>query len=164
MIRMGKAELILSTPSNRFLAKRMAALLLEARKNVLLATMSIYDLEKVPIVFNALCGVLSKGIAVTVLARTGIEQFKPEDWPDPSTKKLIELGLKIVEVPHLHAKGLFVDGQIGMMMSANLNPYSLGNLETSHVEIAAQAPCSEPFMDAFQRFALSLLTRDGNPN
>ncbi len=161
IIRNGNAEFILSTPSNRFLAKRLAALLGRARKNVLLVTMSIYDLEKVPIIFSALCGALSNGVAVTVLARTGAEQFKPDVWPDPSTKKLLELGLTIVEIPHLHAKGLFVDGKIGMMMSANLNPFSLGDLETSHVEVAAQAPCSEPFMSAFRRFALSLLGQGG---
>lgn len=166
MISIGEAEVILSTPSNRFLAKRIAALLRAARKNVLLVTMSIYDLEKVPIIFSALCGALSRGVSVMVLARTGAEQFKPEDWPDPSTKKLMGLGLKIVEVPHLHAKGLFVDGKIGMMMSANLNPYSLGDFESSHVEIAVQAPCSEPSMDAFRRFALSLSAQGapgGNP-
>lgn len=162
MVRVGPTEILLSTPSNHFLANRIASLFRRASKNVLMVTMSIYDLEKVPVLFKSMCEALSRGVAVTVLARPGAEQFKPEDWPDPSTKKLMELGLKIVEVPHLHAKGLFIDGKTGMMMSANVNPYSLGDLETSHVEIATQAPCTAPFMAAFHKFALSLLDQGAN--
>ncbi len=100
---------------------------------------------------------LSRNVDVTVLVRTGSEQFKPSEWPDPSTKKLMAQGLKIVEIPRLHAKGVFVDDEIGLMMSANLNPYSLGDLETSHVEMAVQADCSVPFMAKYRDFAMALL-------
>ena len=156
--RIGSTEFLLSTPSNQFLARRIASMLQSAKREVVMTTMSIYDLENVPVLFKALSGVLERGVKVTVIARTGIEQFKPSQWPDPSTKKLMALGLKIVEVPHLHAKGVFIDGRTGMMMSANLNPYSLGNLETSHVEIAVQAPTSLQWMEGFRRFSYSLLT------
>ena len=152
----GRTEFILSTPTNQFLPRRIAALLREAQKSVLLSAMSIYDLERVPILFEALSGALARGVEVTVRIRNGVEQFKASDWPDPSTKKLMDQGLKIIEVSRLHAKGVFVDGKIGMVMSANLNPYSLGDLETSHVEMAVQAPCSTSFMrDAFSFFSSS---------
>ena len=156
-IRIGETEFVLSTPTNQFLAKRLATLIRFARKKILVSTMSIYDLEKVPIVFQAFCGALSRGVEVTVLARPGAEQnFKPSDWPDPSTKKLMAQGMKVVEVPRLHAKGIFVDDDIGLMTSANLNPYSLGDLETSHVEIAIQAPLTMAWMKEFHLFAKSL--------
>ena len=156
-IRIGETEFVLSTPTTQFLAKRIATLIRFARKKVLISTMSVYDLEKVPIVFQAFCGALSRGVAVTVLARPGMEQnFMPSDWPDPSTRKLMAQGMKVVEVPRLHAKGIFIDDDIGLMTSANLNPYSLGNLETSQVEIAVQAPVSRPWMKAFLDFSKSL--------
>ena len=155
-IRSGVAEFILSTPENLLLSRRISALLGFAKKRAVFLAMSIYDLEKVPRLFNALLLALDRKIDVQVLVRPGVEQnFKPSDWPDPSTKKLMAHGMKIIEVPHLHAKGVFIDGEIGLMMSANLNPYSLGDLETSHVEIAVQAPLSSQWMDGFWRFASS---------
>ncbi|MBQ6337671.1 MAG: phosphatidylserine/phosphatidylglycerophosphate/cardiolipin synthase family protein [Kiritimatiellae bacterium] len=156
-IRAGTAEFLLSTPLNRLLVRRMTTLLNMAKSKIVFLAMSIYDLEKVPILFDAFMRVLARKVNVTVLVRTGAEQFKPEDWPDPSTKELQKKGLKIVEIPHLHAKGLFVDDEIGLMMSANLNPYSLGDLETSHVEMAVQAACSVPFMAKYRDFVSTLL-------
>ena len=156
-VRAGAVEFLLSTPLNRLLARRLTTLLNMAKSKIVFLAMSIYDLEKVPVLFDAIMGALARKVNVTVLVRTGVEQFKPEDWPDPSTKELQKKGLKIVEIPHLHAKGLFVDDETGLMMSANLNPYSLGDLETSHVEIAVQAPCTEPFMAKYRDFALTLL-------
>ena len=156
-IRAGAAEFLLSTPLNRLLVRRMTTLLNMAKSKIVFLAMSIYDLEKVPILFDAFMRALARKVNVTVLVRTGVEQFKLEDWPDPSTKELQKKGLKIVEIPHLHAKGLFVDDEIGLMMSANLNPYSLGDLETSHVEMAVQVACSVPFMAKYRDFVSTLL-------
>ena len=156
-IRAGAAEFLLSTPANLLLSRRIANLLDSAKKNVLLLAMSFYDLEKVPVLFDAFMRALARKVDVTVLVRPGTEnKFKPSDWPDPSTKKLMALGLKVVEIPRLHAKGVFIDDRVGLMTSANFNPYSLGDLETSHVEIAVQAPYMEPCMAEFQKFTLSL--------
>ncbi len=156
-VRTVAAEFLLSTPLNSLLAHRLTALLNMARSKVVFLAMSIYDLEKVGVLSDAIMRALSRKVDVTVLVRTGAEQFKPSDWPDPSTEKLMAHGLKIVEVPRFHAKGMFVDDEIGIMMSANLNPYSLGDLETSHVEMAVQAPCAEPFMAKYREFSLRLL-------
>ena len=156
-IRTGAAEFLLSTPMNHVLAYRMVTLLDMAKSKIVFLAMSIYDLEQVPILFDAFMRALARNVNVTVLVRTGAEQFKLEDWPDPSTKELQKKGLRIVEIPHLHAKGLFVDDEIGLMMSANLNPYSLGDLESSHVEMAVQAACSVPFMAKYRDFVSTLL-------
>ena len=156
-VRAGAAEFLLSTPANLLLSRRIAVLLDSAKKNVLLLAMTLYDLEKVPALFDAFVRTLKRNVKVTVLVRPGAEQnFKPSEWPDPSTKKLMALGLKVVEIPRLHAKGVFVDDRIGLMTSANLNPYSLGDLETSHVEVAVQAPCGESIVSEFRTFAASL--------
>jgi phosphatidylserine/phosphatidylglycerophosphate/cardiolipin synthase-like enzyme len=159
-VRVGAVEFLLSTPLNRLLARRLTTLLNMAKSKIIFLAMSIYDLEKLPALFDAFMRALSRKVDVTVIVRTGVEQFKSSEWPDPSTKKLMAHGLKIVEIPRLHAKGVFVDDEIGLMMSANLNPYSLGDLETSHVEMAVQTHCAEPFMAAFQRFAFSIQGQD----
>lgn len=161
-IRAGAAEFLLSTPANLLLSRRIATLLDSAKKNALLLAMSFYDLERVPALFDAFVRTLKRNVDVTLLVRPGAEnKFKSSDWPDPSTKKLMALGLKIVEISRLHAKGVFIDDRVGLMTSANLNPYSLGDLETSHVEIAVQAPLSSPWMEAFLEFSGSLLRQPG---
>lgn len=157
-IRTGSTEFLLSTPTNILLSRRLSILLDSAKQKAVFLAMSIYDLEKIPRLFNAFLRALDRKVDVQVLVRPGTEQnFKPSDWPDPSTKKLMGRGLRIIEVPHLHAKGVFIDEAVGLMMSANLNPYSLGDLETSHVEIAVQAPLSSQWMGSFYRFSRSLL-------
>ena len=157
-IRTGSTEFLLSTPTNILLSRRLSILLDSAKQKAVFLAMSIYELEEIPRLFDAFLRALDRRVEVQVFVRPGVEQnFKPSDWPDPSTKKLMAHGLKIVEIPHLHAKGLFVDDEIGLMMSANLNPYSLGDLKTSHVEIAVQAACTMPFMAKYRDFALTLL-------
>ena len=153
-IRTGSTEFLLSTPTNMLLSRRLSTLLDSAKQKAVFLAMSIYDLEKIPLLFDAFLRALERKVEVQVLVRPGVEQnFKPSDWPDPSTKKLIKRGLRIIEVPHLHVKGVFIDDAVGLMMSANLNPYSLGDLETSHVEIAVQAPLSSQWMEGFYRFS-----------
>ena len=162
-VRVGDAEFLLSTPANLLLSRRIATLLDSAKNKAFLLAMSFYDLEKVPALFDAFVRTLKRKVKVTVLVRPGAEnKFKTSDWPDPSTKKLMALGLKVVEIPRLHAKGVFIDDRVGLMTSANLNPYSLGDLETSHVEVAVQAKCTEPFMAGFQKFALSWIKQGGS--
>lgn len=157
-IRTGSTEFLLSTPMNILLSRRLSLLLDSAKQKVVFLAMSIYDLDEVPRLFDAFLRALDRKVVVQVFVRPGAEQkFKPSEWPDPSTKKLMAHGLKIVEIPHLHAKGVFVDDEIGLMMSANLNPYSLGDLETSHVEMAVQAACSVPFMAKYRDFVSTLL-------
>ncbi len=162
-IRTGSVEFLLSTPMNILLSRRLSLLLDSAKQKVVFLAMSIYDLDKVPRLFDAFLRALERKVDVQVLVRPGAEQnFKPSDWPDPSTKKLMAHGLKIAEVPHLHAKGVFVDDMVGLMMSANLNQFSLGDLETSHVEIAVQAPLSSQWMSGFYQFSRSLLQAEHN--
>ena len=157
-IRTGSAEFLLSTPTNMLLSRRLSTLLDSAKQKAVFLAMSIYELEKIPRLFDAFLRALDRKVDVQVLVRPGAEQnFKPSDWPDPSTKKLMGRGLRIIEVPHLHAKGVFIDDAVGLMMSANLNPYSLGDLKTSNVEIAVQAPLSSHWMEGFYRFSRSLL-------
>ena len=78
-------------------------------------------------------------------------------WPDSSTKKLLSEGMGLKEIPHLHAKGIIVDNANMMLMSANFNPYSLGNLTTSHIELGLEAKDFASWSEGFKAFVRHLL-------
>ena len=134
-ISAGGFDLLVSTPENLCLADKISKMINNANKDVVLMAMSCYDLSAVPVLFNSILNALKRGIKITAVLRTGIEQFKPEQWPDDSTKKLIASGMKIVEVPHLHAKCIVADSNDILLTSANLNQFSLGDWSTSHIEL-----------------------------
>lgn len=131
----GKDEcIIFSNPHNLALEKEIIKVIKNAKSEVILMAMSFYDMDQVSELYDLLHALLSKNIAVTLIVRTGNEQFADADWPDESTKRLLSAGMKVVEVPHLHAKGVIVDNSAALAMSANFNPFSLGSTSTSHIE------------------------------
>lgn len=134
-IKAGGLDLIVSTPGNLSLANRISKMIDNAKKDVVLMALSCYDLSAVPVVFNSMKKALKRGIRITAVLRTGIEQFTPEQWPDESTRMLMAAGMTIVEVPCLHAKCVVTDSDDVLLMSANLNQYSLGDWGTSHIEM-----------------------------
>lgn len=156
----GKEEtLVFSCPQNLTLEKTIVSMLKKAKREVLLMAMSFYDLSKVPELFDAIMMLLKKkGISVTAIVRPTAEQnFSEDEWPDPSTKSLLEAGMLLREVPHLHAKGVIVDGKTVLAMSANFNPYSLGSEETSHLECGLIAGNNASWKNDFISFVQGLL-------
>lgn len=152
------ATFLLSTPENGLLARKMAGMVAGAEKRVRLATMSLYDLKEVPVLFEALTEALRRKVKIQIAVRPPEEMhFSSEQWPDPSTKELTACGLEIVQVPHLHAKGMVVDRMSVMMTSANFNPYSLGNKPTSHIELGLAGTTATPCLSAFSDFVDELL-------
>ena len=158
-----EATFLLSTPENGLLARKMADLVASAKKRIRMATMSLYDLKEVPELFGALTAALRREIKIQIAVRPPEEMhFTPEQWPDPSTKELMACGLEIIQVPHLHAKGMVVDRDAVIMASANFNPYSLGNKPTSHIELGLAGTTATPCLSAFADFVDGLLeTGDG---
>lgn len=155
----GKEEtLVFSCPHNLALEKTIVSVLKKAKREVLLMAMSFYDLSKVPELFDAIMMLLKKGISVTAIVRPAAEQnFSEDKWPDPSTKSLLEAGMLLREVPHLHAKGVIVDGKTVLAMSANFNPYSLGSEGTSHLECGLIAGNNASWKNDFISFVQGLL-------
>ena len=128
---------LLSTPENQLLMRKMCAQISQAKKEILMLSMSFYDLEDVPELFDELKRALKRGVKIKVCVRPGEEMnFRPDQWPDPSTEKLRKAGLDLYQCDHLHAKGMVVDGCQALMTSANFNPFSLGNSCTAHIEMA----------------------------
>lgn len=147
---------LLSTPENQLLARRLAAMISSARETVDMISMSIYDLGNVSGVFTAINHALKRGVKIRVCARTGTEMFKAEQWPDPATKELVRNGVILCQYPHLHAKGVVVDGNEVLLMSANLNPFSLGSAPTAHIEVAVAGSTSLKPMSEFAAFVSGL--------
>ena len=155
----GKMEdLIFSCPDNLMLQKRIVQHLKSAKKEVYLMAMSFYDLQELPELYDVILELLKNKIPVAVLLRSGKEQFDSSAWPDNSTKKLLEAGIDLKEIPHLHAKGVIVDQEYMLLMSANFNPYSLGNLPTSHIEFGLEAKANALWRNDFKSFVNYLLT------
>lgn len=156
---MGVLDFIFSTPENIALANHIASLIELSQKEIVLMAMSLYDLEQVPVIFDSLMNALKRDVRVIAILRNGDEQFKAGLWPDPSTRKLMEAGMKIHEIPHLHAKSIFVDGKHAVIMSANFNPYSLGDTPTSHIELGLCADLNQPFASELYRFCKNLIKK-----
>lgn len=159
IVRMGVLDFIFSTPENIALANHIASLIELSQKEIVLMAMSLYDLEQVPVIFDSLMNALKRDVRVIAILRNGDEQFKAGLWPDPSTSKLMEAGMKIHEIPHLHAKSIFVDGKHAVIMSANFNPYSLGDTPTSHIELGLCADLNQPFASELYRFCKNLIKK-----
>lgn len=152
---------LLSTPENQLLMRKMCALISQAKKEIQMLSMSFYDLEDVPELFDELKSALKRGVKIKVCVRPGKEMnFRPDQWPDPSTEKLRKAGLDLYQCDHLHAKGMVVDGCQALMTSANFNPFSLGNSRTAHIEMAVYGSTELKPLASFADFVQKLVTRD----
>ncbi len=120
-------------PDHRGLRDLFVRVIRESREHVLLSALSFYETEAAPALHAVLTGALARGVAVTVLVRP--ENFAAGDYPDPSTLRLIDKGLRLRGVTGLHAKLLLTDGGRCGLMSANVNPFSLDSgAESANVE------------------------------
>jgi phosphatidylserine/phosphatidylglycerophosphate/cardiolipin synthase-like enzyme len=109
-------------------------LIRHAREKITCVALSFYDTDKVDSIHTELLGALSRGVKVTVIVRP--EHFRPDQYPDPSTKRLLENGLRLLGMSALHAKGMVVDGSSCAIFSGNINPYSLqSDANSAQVEI-----------------------------
>lgn len=161
----GKDEcIIFSNPHNLALEKEIIKTIKNAKTQVILMAMSFYDTDQVSELYDLLHTLLSKNIEVTLIVRTGNEQFADADWPDESTKRLLSAGMKIVEVPHLHAKGVIVDNSSALAMSANFNPFSLGSTSTSHIECGLLALDGASWSRQFIAFVNDIIKKYTQPS
>jgi len=153
-------ELLLSTPENQLLVRKVSAMISAAKKQVDILSMSFYDLEDVPRLFDAMRHALKRGVKIRVAVRPGYEMnFSAEQWPDPSTQKLCKAGVELILCDHLHAKGVVVDGTQVLMTSANFNPFSLGCSQTAHIEVAVSGTTALKPLSAFADFVKKVLDR-----
>lgn len=104
-----------------------------AHERLVFSAMSFFDMDKVPALHSAICRALRRGVHVIAIVRP--EHFKPDQYPDASTMALIDQGLQLVGRSGLHAKGVVADKTSALIMSANLNPFSLeSQVDSANIE------------------------------
>lgn len=151
---------LLSTPENQLLVRKVCAMLASAREKADILSMSFYDLMEVPGLFDEMRRALKRGVRIRVCVRPGEEMnFTSEQWPDPSTVRLLKDGLKLYLRDHLHAKGIVVDGREAMITSANFNQFSFGCSRTSHIELAVIGSTELKQFGNFAAFVKDCMTR-----
>lgn len=134
--------------SDSGLRDMLIALVDEARETVVMTAMSFFEVDKVHGFQESLVRALRRGVAVTAVVRP--EHFSVDDFPGPSTRKLIAEGLNLSGVDGLHAKAIVVDARRCGIMSANFNRFSLESaISTAQVECGVFGPTNqEPFEQA----------------
>lgn len=143
------------------IASGLAEILCEAQSDIIFSALSLYDTDKIPFVHNELLRCLARGVRVTAVVRP--EHFKLEQFPDKSTRSLMEQGLQVFGVTGLHAKGFLVDGVHCGMMSANFNPYSMNpeilkeGKPTANIEMAIAGRSDSELLSGFAAFLCHLV-------
>lgn len=104
-----------------------------AERSILLVTMSAYRWTDLPGFEAALKDALDRGVSVTLARRAPEARFTE----CPSITAMQGLGMRVIDIPGLHAKGVVIDDAWTAIFTGNLNPFSLaGSQPTDHVELA----------------------------
>ena len=104
-----------------------------AERSILLVTMSAYRWADLPGFEAALEDALDRGVSVTLARRAPETRFAE----CPSITAMQGLGMRVIDIPGLHAKGFVIDDAWTAIFTGNLNPFSLaGSKPTDHVELA----------------------------
>ena len=139
--RLGKAAappqypaVVVGVPGNDHpILDAFGAAIERAERSILLVTMSAYRWNELPGFESALIAALDRGVAVTLARRAPDERFTE----CPSIAALRGHGMRVIDVPGLHAKGIVIDDAWTAILTGNLNPFSLaGSKPTDHVELA----------------------------
>lgn len=144
-----------SAPGASSATRGINRLLDSAISEILLVSMSLYDLNRVPEIQEALLRALQRGVNVRAVVRK--EHFEDEErkglYPDPSTRALLESGMELLGVPRLHAKGFLVDDAFCGIQSANFNPYSLDYYrDECNVEFVLAGRTIDPLLMVYARW------------
>jgi phosphatidylserine/phosphatidylglycerophosphate/cardiolipin synthase-like enzyme len=108
-----------------------------ASRRITMCTMSAYEWSRLPGLEPALSSALCRGVEVNLVRRTP-DVRAPEC---PSIVQMRQRGLRVIDVPLLHAKGVVIDDGWTAILTGNLNPFSLaGSQLTDHIELAVIDP------------------------
>jgi len=142
-------------PNGRALRDALVRLIRQAREKITFAALSFYETDKVNLLHTALLEALGRGVCVTVIVRP--EHFRSNQYPDLSTKTLLENGMRLLGVSALHAKGLVIDNNACAIFSGNINPYSLESAaDSAQVEFGLCEFENPQFLGAFGRWLTGL--------
>lgn len=153
--------LLVNSPADDFFTLTNAIInaVNKSENELIFVSMSFFDANQVPQLEDAVLAALSRGVRVTTFIRP--EHFSKEEtrgeYPDPSTKRLIESGMELRGVTGLHAKGLLADQREGLIYSANINPFSLtSGRESNHIEMGLKLTATDACFTDFAGFTNDL--------
>lgn len=142
-------------PHGRALRDLLVRLIRQAREKITCAALSFYETSSVYSLHTVLLDALKRGVRVTVIVRP--EHFHPDQYPDPSTKHLLENGMRLLGISTLHAKGIVIDNNACAIFSGNINPYSLeSDADSAQVEIGICEFEHPQFLGAYGRWLTGL--------
>lgn len=153
---------LVNSPRESFfsLTEAIVTAVANSKSELIIAAMSFYDTSEVPRLEEAIDAALARGVQVTAIIRP--EHFreaeKRGEYPDPSTKRLIESGMQLRGITGLHAKGMLIDQSEGIVFSANINPFSMINgCESNHLEIGLEFNRTDDCFSDFVKFMNELM-------
>jgi len=121
-------------PQGRALRDSLIRMVRQAGEKITCVALSFYETDKVQDLHTALLEALSRRVQVTVIVRK--EHFRPEQFPDESTKELLGNGLRLLGMTGLHANGMVVDHHYCAIFSGNFNPFSLeSDADSAQMEV-----------------------------
>jgi phosphatidylserine/phosphatidylglycerophosphate/cardiolipin synthase-like enzyme len=139
-------------PDGHGLRDQLAELVRGARARVVVSALSFYHTDQIAGLGTALAEALRRGVAVAVVVRRD-EKIPAHKYPDPGTRRLLDLGLRLFGITAQHAKGVLVDRAWCGVTSANVNPFSLdGGLESAHVECGLFGPADSSLLAGLAGF------------
>lgn len=131
------------------IADRFAAIARTPQRELLLATWSARDLERLAdVVLQPIEEAIRRGVAVRVLARAR----NPDAGGRSALRRLLQLGAEVRGDRTNHAKFIIADRSRGLLFSANIEPVTgfLGGIEVGAGITGAEAlSCSAYFDEAF---------------
>lgn len=138
------------------LTRQLAQAITAAKESILLVALSFYEIDQVPEFEQLLIDALNRQVKVKVVVRP--EQFPLSQYPDPSTRRLIQAGMELYGYPRLHAKGFLFDNHLCGITSANFNPYSLDTYgKASNLELALHGQTDIQPMNQFASYLQTLV-------
>lgn len=139
------------------LTRRLSEAIASAKESILFVALSFYEIDQIPEFEQLLMDALGRHVKVKVVVRP--EQFQLSQYPDSSTRRLIQAGLELYGYSRLHAKGFLIDNRLCGITSANFNPYSLDTYgKASNLELALHGQTDTQPMNQFAFYLQTLVT------
>jgi len=138
----------------------------QAESRIVMAAMTLFDVDKIPGLEQACKDALKRGVRIEAVVRREIveDAVRRGVYPDGSTAKLIQHGLKLYGTEGFHAKGVLIDDSWCSIQSANINPYSLCTTRQEvNVEFYFMGKTTNPVLAAYATL-LDRLIREPQPH
>jgi len=126
-----------------------------ARSDIVLCARSVVDLHDLPQLLEALHSALKRGVEITAVVAKNPD-WSESQYPDPPTLGLLAAGMSVRGWPGLHVKGVLVDGNAAIVLSANFSPSLNMDNPTANIECGITCSSSGAPYREFRDYLLAL--------